>query len=113
MRRFFRKYILWGIPLLFPAVAFAQLAAAMNRARGTRLGEIFLIVGGLVGLAIPIVMGLALFAFFWGLAMFIFTTGSAEGRQKGVQIMIWGIIAIFVMVSIVGIVAVIRRSFDL
>lgn len=60
--------------------------------------------GGLVSLLIPIVAGLALLYFFWGLAKFILRAGDETAREEGKQIMMWGIIALFVMVSIWGIV---------
>ena len=34
-----------------------------------------------------------------------------EGASKGIQLMLWGIIAIFVMVSIWGIIGLLRSTF--
>ena len=99
--------------LLVPFIALAQFENAIGNAAATPLGKIFLILGGLVAIATPVVVALALFAFFWGLAMYIFNTGSEEGRKKGIQIMIWGIIALFVMVSIWGIIEVLNVTFDI
>jgi len=73
--------------------------------------NIFSLVGG-VGLLIrfttPIVVGLALLGFFWGLVRFIW--GGGENREQGKNIMIWGIIALFVMISVWGIVRFIQGS---
>ena len=51
-------------------------------------------------------MALAMTAFFWGLAQYIWAIreGDATKIQKGNQFMLWSVIAIFVMVSIWGIV---------
>lgn len=65
---------------------------------------------GLISMAIPIVAGIALLVFFWGLAMFIKNAGSEDGQGKGRQIMLWGIVSLFVMVSIWGIVAFLNRD---
>lgn len=60
--------------------------------------------GRLVGLALPIVVGIALLGFFWGLATFIFAAGDETAKEKGRRLMIWGVIALFVMVSVWGLV---------
>ncbi|OGG43481.1 hypothetical protein A2841_02560 [Candidatus Kaiserbacteria bacterium RIFCSPHIGHO2_01_FULL_48_10] len=111
MKRFFEKSVIWGIPLLLPVVALAQFGDAAGVASVTPLGKIIVILGGLVLLATPVVIALAFLAFFWGLAMYIFNTGSDEQRKKGVQLMIWGVIALFVMLSIRGIIAVLNATF--
>ncbi len=55
--------------------------------------------------SIPILIGLGLLAFFWFLVMFIWKGGeNPEARKKSLGGMGWSIIAIFVMVSIWGIV---------
>jgi len=64
--------------------------------------NIVLAIGNLVNIATPIVVGLALLAFFWGLVRYIF--GGVENKEAGKNIMIWGVIALFVMVSVWGIV---------
>ena len=63
-----------------------------------------------VGLATPVAAGLALLAFFWGLAKYIFAAGSEDAKEKGRSIMTWGIIALFVMVSIWGIIRFLSSS---
>ena len=83
-------------------------------------------VGQLVGAATPIIAGLALLAFFWGLAMYLFSLSGGEGtaahsmygapatpqnKQRGKTIMIYGIIVLFVMVSIWGIVSILQNTF--
>ena len=61
-------------------------------------------VGSLINTALPIVVGLALLGFFWGLAMFIFGANDEEKRKEGRSIMIWGVVALFVMVAVWGLV---------
>ena len=59
----------------------------------------------LINLLFPVVGGLALLYFFWGLAKFILAAGDEEAREKGKSIMIWGIVALFIIVSVWGLVA--------
>ena len=49
----------------------------------------------------PLVFTLALLLFFWGLVKYIWSTGTE--KEQGKSIMIWGVIALFVMTSIWGI----------
>lgn len=85
-----------GMAALLPAVASAQLGNIEN---------LLLAIGKLVKLATPIVVGLALLAFFWGLVKYIFAAGEEDKKSEGIRLMIGGIIAIFVIVSVAGIVA--------
>ncbi|XKT74179.1 MAG: pilin [Patescibacteria group bacterium UBA2163] len=79
----------------------------------TTLNDILQTIAGLIDLATPIVVALALLYFFWGLAQYILNAGDENKKKEGREIMIWGIIALFVMVSIWGIVNVIQDTFDL
>lgn len=58
----------------------------------------------LVKSLIILVAGIALLAFFWGLAKFIFKAGDEKAQAEGKNIMKWGLIALFVMVSVWGII---------
>ena len=67
-------------------------------------------IGNLVGLALPIVVGIALLAFFWGLVKFIFSQGNEEAKGDAKKIMLWGVIALFVMVSVWGLIRFIGNA---
>lgn len=67
-------------------------------------------VKDIVGVLIPIAAGLALLYFFYGLAKFILNSGDEEARGAGKQTMIWGIVALFVISSIWGIVTFLGRQ---
>lgn len=67
-------------------------------------------VKNLVNLATPLVMGIALLGFFWGLAMYIFNSADEDKRKEGKHIMLWGIIALFVMASVWGLVGFISSA---
>ncbi len=68
-------------------------------------------IGDIVNLLIPIVFALALLYFFWGLAKYILASG--EGKEEGRNTMIWGVVALFVMASIWGIVRFIQSAFNI
>lgn len=90
------------------AATFAPLAALAVGDVNNALTKI----GNLITQATPIVVALALLAFFWGLVTYIFGSGDAEKRKKGLAIMIWGIIALFVMLSVFGIINALQSTLE-
>lgn len=96
-----KKFIL-AASVLAPVLASAQQLGNVN----TFLTSI----GNLVNTALPIVVGLALLAFFWGLVRFIFAAGDEEKRKESRSMMIYSIIALFVMVSVWGLVGFIGQA---
>ena len=64
-------------------------------------------LNALVGLFIT----LAIVVFFWGLVKYIWSVGGSEDKSEGLQIMMYGVIAIFVMVSIWGIIRLLQNTF--
>jgi len=69
------------------------------------------IIIGIVNLLIPVLVGLAVLSFFWGLVKFIKAGGSEDSVKEGKSLMIWGVISLFVMISIWGILAFFTNSF--
>jgi len=61
--------------------------------------------GSLVNILLGVVTSLAFLVFLWGLVIFIKDAANEEKRNEGKKLMFWGIIALFVLVSIWGIVA--------
>jgi hypothetical protein len=49
--------------------------------------------------------------FFWVLVKYIYSAGNEKPRGDGAALMMWGVIALFVMVSIWGLVAVLDNIF--
>ena len=97
------KYIVLAIVAVSPFVTFA--AGPLSGLR-----DLIKAVGGLINLLIPIVFGLAMIYFFWGGAQFILNSGEEKTRNEGKQKMLWGIIVLFVMFSIYGIIRTIGDS---
>lgn len=71
------------------------------------------ILGGLLNALAPVVVALALVYFFWGLAQYILNSANEEKKKEGRNIMIWGVLALFIMVSVWGIINVMRDTFQL
>jgi len=79
--------------LLFPSLAFAQVGV---------LGFFNGLIDILITI-IPILLALAVLVFFWGIVKFITNADDAKRNEEGKQIIIWGLITIFVMIAFWGI----------
>lgn len=66
--------------------------------------------GDIVYSTFYVLAGIAFIVFFWGLIQFIAHSSEEKARTDGKKMMLWGIIALFVMFSIVGIINLIRGS---
>jgi hypothetical protein len=86
--------------LALPVVSFAQNLTSLKTLVGS--------VGDIVNLLIPIVFAIALLVFFWGLVMYIF--GKEDNKDQAKKTMIWGVVALFVMASVWGLVRFIQTA---
>jgi len=61
--------------------------------------------------ALTFIMTLAVLAFVFGVARFVLMAGDDKTRSEGKQMMLWGIISLAVMVSVWGLVEIIKSTF--
>jgi len=92
-----------GTLLALPLVSFAV----------TDITTLILKVSDWIQLLTPIVVALALLYFFYGLATYILKSGDEEKKAEGKNIMIYGIIALFVMVSVWGLVSILVNTLNI
>jgi hypothetical protein len=67
---------------------------------------------GILSLAVPIIIALAVVFLIWNIFRFA-VAGNEEDKAKAKTHMIWGIVGLFIMVSIWGLVAVLSNTFSL
>ena len=83
-------------------------------AAGQGLEAVFNEIGDLIGTLTPIIVALALMAFFWGLAMYVLNfSGEDKDKKKGRDMMVYGLLVLFVMVSVWGIVNILQQTFNI
>lgn len=87
--------------LITPFVAFAQ---------ADNIDQLISTLTDIIVSIVPVVVALAIIFFFWGLAKFILHADDETERAKGKQVMIWGIIALFVILTISGIIALLQST---
>jgi len=63
----------------------------------------------ITSILIPMAFALCLFYFFWGVMKYIRTgAGSDEASKEGKNVMIWGVVGLFVAFSVWGIITFMR-----
>ncbi|MEI6528751.1 MAG: hypothetical protein WCO10_03755 [bacterium] len=70
------------------------------------------IINNILGPLVPLLVSLAVVLFIWGVIKFIFSEGG-EKKEEGKTFMFWGVIGLFVMVSLWGLVAIFQSTFNL
>ncbi len=102
------------ISYFYPALLFALPFIASAQSGGFRSIQSGInSVIGIINLLIPLIIGLAIVYFLWGVLQYVAKGHDQEKRDEAKNIMIWGIIAIFVMVSVWGLVGILRNTFQL
>jgi len=97
---------------LITFLALLPLLVSAETFKGTK--GLISSIGEMVQYLTILAAALALLAFFWGLAKFIFRVGGDEKAvEEGKTIMKWGLIALFVMVSVWGIVGFMQSELGL
>lgn len=91
--------------------SFLALGVAVLPTMASAVGLLDILVlasrflNGVIGLFIT----LAIVIFFWGLIKYLVEVG--EAKSEGLKIMFYGVIAIFVMVSLWGIIRMLQSTF--
>lgn len=65
----------------------------------------------LINIAISVVISLAVLGFFWGLSQYILSARDSTKIEEGRKVMIYGILGLFIAVSIWGILKILVRTF--
>jgi hypothetical protein len=67
----------------------------------------YFFIGGLF----PLMMGIALVVFLWGVYRFIRNSGDETARTEGKKLIFWGLIGLFVMLCVWAFVEILARTF--
>ena len=77
------------------------------------LADVFNYVTCFIGQSVvPLLFSLAIVMFIWGVIQYVINDSDEGKKEKGRNFMIWGIIALTVMVSIWGLVSIIGSTFN-
>jgi heme/copper-type cytochrome/quinol oxidase subunit 4 len=99
------KKLVYGFLSFAPVLAFAQTLNSPD--------AIVAFIARTVRTLIPVFFGLAIIYFFWGLIVFLRAAGDPKAQEAGRNQMIWGVIAIAVMLSVYGLTVWLRTLFGI
>ena len=99
------------IAILATMIWAASIAPA--RATGSLIQQIIVNTTRLIELVAVLVWTLSLVVFGWGIVRFIAAAGNEEELKKAKGILWWGMIGIFVLASVVGIIEFFQRYFGI
>ncbi|HEY1036994.1 MAG TPA: hypothetical protein VGE62_00265 [Candidatus Paceibacterota bacterium] len=88
--------------LALPELASAQVIQ--------NFGDFIKAILGLVQMLIPLVVALTLLVFMWGVFQLV-RSSSEDARKEGIAIITYGIVSLFVMVSVWGLVQILTSTF--
>ncbi len=100
-----KKFVYASLVFLFPVITFAQ---------GVSFDGLIQPLNGLgnaMNKIIPLIIGAAVIVFLWGVLKYVLTgSEKPEQREDARKFMIWGIVALFVMVSVWGLVRILQTT---
>lgn len=99
------KKIISTLILLSPLVVFAQ--------QGPTFSSILFSIGQIARALVPLFAGAAFLLFLWGIAKFIYAAGKGDetGVREGKKVLLWGVIALFILTAFLVIAAFLRNEF--
>jgi len=99
------KKIITVLALLSPAVAFAQTSAV------TDVNSLSSKIIGIGNTVVYILTALAVLFIVWNVVMYLIKSQGEESRAKAGFNILWGIVGLFVIVSIWGLVSILTNTF--
>ncbi|MDP3735577.1 MAG: hypothetical protein Q8R39_04075, partial [bacterium] len=92
---------LYGMPLLAGAQLNADATAGFKTVSS--------VIIGIVDVIIPVVFAIGLIFFLWGLLKFLTAGGDEDATASAKHLMVWGVVILFVMTAVWGLVGVLNQ----
>lgn len=102
MKYFLSFTILFSVPFLVFAIG----------GEGSTFKSVTLYIISLLNLMVPLLFGLSLIVFFWGLSKFVINSENEAELNKGKNYMLWGILALFILFSYRTIVTLVVNDLE-
>jgi succinate dehydrogenase/fumarate reductase cytochrome b subunit len=100
-----KKLVISASLFLFPLVSFAQIVTDVN--------SLLDLLNGIINAVIPFLIAIAVLFFVYGLVKFILNAGDEGAQKEARSFMIWSVVALFVIVSVWGLVNILVNTFGL
>ena len=78
----------------------------------TTIEDLLATIKGLIDDVVPFIIGLGVFVIIWGIFTYLTHAAEEEKRDEAKKFILWGIIGVFMMLSIWGFVNILINTFD-
>ncbi len=99
-----------GASIIAPLVSFAQ-PVGTKYIPSEGLGGFITLIQTYLGYALPILISIAVLYFVWNVFQYTIKSGDEEARKKAKGNIIWGVIGLFVIVGVWGLVGILQSTF--
>ena len=114
MNSLFKKVYIFIFLAVSPTIALAQGAPDPCPAEINNAMAVLNLLGCIITKSvIPLLVLLSVVVFIFGVVKYIGNAGDSKNREEGRNFMIYGIVALFVMVSVWGFVSILQGTFGL
>lgn len=94
----------------YVVISFFMAAPFVASAQVTDFKSLMQLFANMLGSVIGVLYMVAFVAFFWGIGVFILNTNDDKKRGEGKAWMFWSVIALFVMITIWGLVGLLVNT---
>ena len=99
--------------VIFVLMSFLPTLALAAAPTFSGVGDLATNLTAVINKIIPFIFAITVIFFFWGLFQFLRGSGDPKMREEGRSHMIYGILAIFVMLSIYGLIGWLQGTFNI
>ena len=102
-----KKYIVSIVASSLPLMALAQSVnvTSLNTAANA--------IVTIMNIVFPVLLAVAVFIIVWGIFKFIVNAGDEEARKTGRNFILWGVVGVFLMLSVWGLVNILTNTISL
>ncbi|OHA17778.1 MAG: hypothetical protein A2664_04200 [Candidatus Taylorbacteria bacterium RIFCSPHIGHO2_01_FULL_46_22b] len=100
------------LTLLAPSLAFAAVDFDLTT-DGGGLKNFANNVGSVLDVVVMVLVTIAVFVIIWGIFQFVVNAGDAEKRAEGRSRILWGVIGVFLLFSVWGLINILLSTFAL
>ena len=111
----FKKFVVFlsGLGIFAPMLALAQFGNTGSTSPSIiGSGGVLEDITDIINKIIPILIAIAVIIFIYGVITYV-VASSPDDKAKGQQTMLYGIIGLFVIVSVWGLVAILNNTFEI
>jgi len=98
---------------ILASLSCVPFIAGATEADFSFFGDLANEANGTLSVLLPVLVGVALVVFIWGLIGFIQNSGDEKALSEGRQKMVWGIVGLFVIVSVWGLINLVQTLTDI